>query len=43
MQNVSDFHIAVFPGDGIGQEITEPCLRLLETAAARVGGLGLHD
>lgn len=42
MQNVSDFHIAVFPGDGIGEEITEPCLRLLETAAARVGGLGFR-
>jgi len=37
--NVSDFHIAVLPGDGIGAEITDPCLALIEAAAARVGGL----
>ena len=35
----SDFHIAVLPGDGIGTEVTPPCLDLLERAAARVGGL----
>ncbi|MEM7743200.1 MAG: isocitrate/isopropylmalate family dehydrogenase [Pseudomonadota bacterium] len=40
--NISDFHIAVMPGDGIGEEITTPCLRLLEKAAAKVGGLGFH-
>ena len=40
--NISDFHIAVMPGDGIGAEITEPCLTLLEAAAARVGGLGFR-
>ena len=42
MTNISDFHIAVLPGDGIGAEITEPCLGLLEAAAARVGGLGFR-
>ncbi|MFK7944290.1 MAG: isocitrate/isopropylmalate family dehydrogenase, partial [Paracoccaceae bacterium] len=42
MQNLSDFHIAVLPGDGIGDEITGPCLPLLEKAAERVGGLGFH-
>ena len=38
----SDFHIAVLPGDGIGREVTSPCLDLLNRAAARVGGLGLR-
>lgn len=42
MSNISDFNIAVMPGDGIGDEITEPCLRLLERASARVGGLALR-
>ena len=28
----NDFRIAVFAGDGIGNEITEPCLVLLERA-----------
>ena len=41
MQN-SDFHIAVLPGDGIGAEVTPPCLDLLERAAARVGGIGFR-
>ncbi|MEM6621930.1 MAG: isocitrate/isopropylmalate family dehydrogenase [Pseudomonadota bacterium] len=40
--NVSDFHIAVMAGDGIGPEITAPCLPLIEKAAARVGGLGFR-
>lgn len=42
MTNRSDFHVAVFPGDGIGTEITGPTLSLLEQAAARVGGLGFR-
>lgn len=41
MSNLSDFRIAVFPGDGVGHEITEPTLRLLERACARAGGLAL--
>lgn len=40
MQN--SFHIAVLPGDGIGPEITPPCLELLDAAAARVGGPGFR-
>lgn len=40
--NTSDFHIAVMPGDGIGDEITQPCLPLLKKAAERVGGLGFR-
>ncbi len=42
MSNDSEFHIAVFPGDGIGEEITAPCLRLVDQAAARVGGLAFR-
>ena len=38
----SDFHIAVLPGDGIGLEVIQPCVDLLERAAARVGGLGFR-
>ncbi len=40
MTNRSDFRVAVFPGDGIGREVTDPTLRLLERAAERVGGIG---
>ncbi len=42
MTNNSDFHIAVLPGDGIGDEITTPTVALVEDAAARVGGLGFR-
>jgi 3-isopropylmalate dehydrogenase len=38
MTNSADFRIAVFPGDGIGDEITQPTLRLIAKAAARTGG-----
>ncbi len=41
MNSLTDFHIAVFPGDGIGTEITDPTLRLLDKVAARVGGFAL--
>lgn len=41
MKPSADFDIAVFPGDGIGQEITEPCLDVLERAARLVGGFSL--
>jgi len=34
------FRIALFPGDGIGAEITEPTRALLDDVAARVGGFG---
>ncbi|MEM9147119.1 MAG: isocitrate/isopropylmalate family dehydrogenase [Pseudomonadota bacterium] len=39
MSNRSEFRIAVFPGDGIGHEITQPTLALLERVAERMGGL----
>ncbi len=42
MSNKSEFHIAVFPGDGIGDEITTPCLDLLTMAATRVGGVAFR-
>ncbi len=41
MRNLTDFQIAVFPGDGIGAEITAPTLDLLSKVAERVGGFSL--
>ena len=38
MSNSTDFRIAVFPGDGIGAEITPPTLRLIDKAIRRTGG-----
>ena len=40
--NMHVFRIAVFPGDGIGHEVMQPCLALLEAAAARAGGFRLE-
>ncbi len=37
----NELRIAIFAGDGIGLEITEPCLRVLDLALARAGGPGL--
>src|SRR5262245_9510572 len=36
------FHVAVFAGDGIGQEVMAPCLSLLETVVAHAGGVALR-
>ncbi|MEM6664971.1 MAG: isocitrate/isopropylmalate family dehydrogenase [Pseudomonadota bacterium] len=36
------FEIVVFPGDGIGREITAPALAVADAALARVGGCSLH-
>jgi 3-isopropylmalate dehydrogenase len=36
--HTNQFRIAVFAGDGIGTEITEPCLTILDRALARTGG-----
>ena len=41
MTDVHRFKIAVLPGDGIGIEVMEPCLALLETVAGSVGGFSL--
>ena len=35
------FSIAIYPGDGIGKEVTEQTLRLLETIERRIGGFKL--
>ena len=37
MLAASDLRIAVLPGDGIGIEVTEVCLKLLETLAQKTG------
>lgn len=39
MPSDNAFHIAVFAGDGIGTEVTEPALQLLREVADKVGGL----
>jgi len=36
------FRIAVFPGDGIGGEITRPCVELLRAVAGGAGGFELE-
>ena len=41
MKAASALEIAVFEGDGIGQEITEPCLDLLTAACEATGGVEL--
>ena len=41
MPNTQEFRIAVFAGDGIGPEITEPCVELLNQVVARVNGFAL--
>ncbi|MBL8670022.1 MAG: isocitrate/isopropylmalate dehydrogenase family protein [Alphaproteobacteria bacterium] len=41
MKANSAFKIAVMPGDGIGNEVTQPCLDILDAAAARAGGFAL--
>ena len=37
----STFSIAVFPGDGIGEEIMSACLNVLENLERTVGGYSL--
>ncbi len=41
MTGTNTFRIALFPGDGIGAEITEPTRALLDAVAARTGGFSL--
>jgi 3-isopropylmalate dehydrogenase len=36
------FHVAVLPGDGIGREVSGPCLAVLEAAARKVGGFSFR-
>lgn len=37
----NQFNICVLPGDGIGNEIMEPCMRILHRACERVGGISI--
>lgn len=41
MTNTNTFRIALFPGDGIGTEITAPTCALIDKVAARIGGFAL--
>ena len=41
--NEATFRICVLPGDGIGTEIMEPCLAILNRACQKVGGISLEN
>ena len=41
MSGKTQFTITVFPGDGIGHEVTPPCLDLLSKVAEKTGGFSL--
>ena len=38
----TEMQIAVFPGDGIGQEVMSACLAVLEALERKVGGYRLR-
>ena len=38
----NELRIAVMPGDGIGEEITSPCMELIELVRKKVGGFAFH-
>lgn len=40
MYNIPRFQIAVLPGDGIGPEVVDSCLAVLEALRERLGGIG---
>lgn len=42
MTNSNSFNIAVFPGDGIGAEITTPCVEILQKAISKTGGFSAN-
>ncbi|HVY06577.1 MAG TPA: isocitrate/isopropylmalate family dehydrogenase [Burkholderiales bacterium] len=42
MPALSDLNIAVLPGDGIGVEVMDACLPLLESVAKKMGGIGFR-
>ena len=39
---MSNFKIALYPGDGIGQEVLQQAVRVLDSVQASVGGFELH-
>jgi 3-isopropylmalate dehydrogenase len=42
MTTANTFRIAVLPGDGIGAEVMEPTIAVINAASQRIGGLGLR-
>lgn len=42
MKDNTDFRIATFAGDGIGPEVTEPTIKILDAVAAQYGGFSLQ-
>ncbi|MEO8005714.1 MAG: isocitrate/isopropylmalate family dehydrogenase, partial [Betaproteobacteria bacterium] len=42
MPVLSELKIAVLPGDGIGIEVTEVCLNVLDAVAKKLGGIRFH-
>ncbi len=42
MNTTKHYTIAALPGDGIGIEVIEPCIELMQIACERVGGIGLE-
>ncbi len=42
MRNSNEFHVAVLPGDGIGIEVMDACLRVLDTLAQHTGAFKLN-
>ena len=39
---MEEINVAVLPGDGIGKEIMEACLKLLNKVCGRIGGYSLN-
>lgn len=39
---MKNYSLAVFPGDGIGHEVTNPCVELMHIACERVGNIKLE-
>lgn len=39
---MKNYSVAVFPGDGIGHEVTNPCVELMHIACERVGNIKLE-
>ena len=39
----SNLTIAILPGDGIGMEITKPCVELIQQALAQVGEAPMNE
>ena len=42
MSNLKEFNIAVLPGDGIGIEVTEAALHVLQAVERKIGGFRLR-